>query len=64
MVSVSNGIYLEGLISKECGLFIDTINLSRLGAGSSDVKPVKIEALTDRNLVSETDVYEAGTVLG
>lgn len=52
-----------------CGLKIDrdwnaAINLSRLGAGSSDVKPVETEALADRGLVSETAVWEAGTGSG
>lgn len=52
-----------------CGLSIDrdynaAINLSKLGAGSSDVKPVEMEALADRCLISETAVREAGTELG
>lgn len=52
-----------------CGLSTDrdvnaAINLAKLGAGSSDVKPVEMEALAGRSLISETAVYEAGTGLG
>lgn len=49
-----------------CGAFHDrdfnaSINLSNLPVGNGDVKPVEMEALADRRLVSETAVYEAGT---
>lgn len=52
-----------------CGLAIDrdfnaAINLSRLRAGSSDVKPVEMEALASGSIAGETAVYEAGTGSG
>ena len=52
-----------------CGLSMDrdvnaAINLSRLGAGSSDVKPAETEALAGQQLTSETAVCEAGTEFG
>ena len=52
-----------------CGLTIDrdlnaAINLSKLPVGNGEVKPVEMEALAGRSLISETTVYEAGTGLG
>lgn len=40
------------------------INLSKLGAGSSDVKPVEMEALAGGRSAGETTVCEAGMGLG
>jgi len=52
-----------------CGLTTDrdfnaAINLSRLRAGSSDVKPVEMEALASGCIAGETAVCEVGTELG
>ena len=68
---VNKGVVLgiDSWVCPSCGVVHDrdfnaAINLSKLRAGSSDVKPVEMEALADRSLISETAVCEAGTGSG
>lgn len=65
LMQLSERVY----VCSVCGLNIDrdfnaAINLQNLGAGSSDVMPMEMEALASRSLAGETAVREVGTGTG